>query len=310
METREYGDGGPQLSVVGLGCNNFGMKLDAEGSRAVVAAALDAGITHFDTAEMYGDGKSEEFLGAALAGRRDETVIATKYLPRPQDEPYTPGALASRIREACESSLHRLGTDRIDVYYQHYPDPEAPVEEVVETLDELVRAGKVLHVATSNVDAGQISGSRQVAEKLGLTPFTGVQAEWNLLSRDVEAGVVPAARAAGMGVVPYFPLASGLLTGKYAAGQPYPEGSRFALIPYFAQVATEENFRKVEQLTRFAADRGRSIIELAFGWLLAQDGVASVIAGATTPEQVAANAAAIGWELDAEELAAVQNILR
>lgn len=137
-----------------------------------------------------------------------------------------------------------------------------------------------------------------------------MQAEWNLLSRDVEAGVVPAARAAGMGVVPYFPLASGLLTGKYAAGQPYPEGSRFALIPYFAQVATEENFRKVEQLTRFAADRGRSIIELAFGWLLAQDGVASVIAGATTPEQVAANAAAIGWELDAEELAAVQNILR
>ncbi|MET8740832.1 aldo/keto reductase [Streptomyces sp. NPDC004728] len=310
METREYGDGGPQLSVVGLGCNNFGMKLDAEGSRAVVAAALDAGITHFDTAEMYGEGKSEEFLGAALADRRDEAVIATKYLPRPQDEPWTPGVLATRIREACESSLRRLGTDRIDVYYQHYPDPEAPVEEVVETLDELVRAGKVLHVATSNVDAGQITGSRQVAEKLGLARFTGVQAEWNLLSRDVEAGVVPAARAAGMGVVPYFPLASGLLTGKYAAGQPYPEGSRFALIPYFAQVATEENFRKVEQLTRFAAERGRSIIELAFGWLLAQDGVASVIAGATTPEQVAANASAIGWELDAEELAAVQDILR
>ncbi|MFE7109952.1 aldo/keto reductase [Streptomyces sp. NPDC057575] len=310
METREFGDGGPQLSVVGLGCNNFGMKLDAEGSRAVVAAALEAGITHFDTAEMYGEGKSEEFLGAALAGRRDEAVIATKYLPRPQDEPWTPGALATRIREACESSLRRLGTDRIDVYYQHYPDPEAPVEEVVETLDELVRAGKVLHVATSNVDAGQITGSRQAAEKLGLTPFTGVQAEWNLLSRGVEAGVVPAARAAGMGVVPYFPLASGLLTGKYAAGQPYPEGSRFALIPYFAQVATEENFRKVEQLTRFAADRGRSIIELAFGWLLAQDGVASVIAGATTPEQVASNAAAIGWEPDAEELAAVQDILR
>ncbi|MEU0627546.1 aldo/keto reductase [Streptomyces sp. NPDC005989] len=310
METREYGDGGPQLSVVGLGCNNFGMKLDAEGSRAVVAAALDAGITHFDTAEMYGEGKSEEFLGAALADRRDEAVIATKYLPRPQDEPWTPGVLATRIREACESSLRRLGTDRIDVYYQHYPDPEAPVEEVVETLDELVRAGKVLHVATSNVDAGRITGSRQVAEKLGLTPFTGVQAEWNLLSRDVEADVVPAARAAGMGVVPYFPLASGLLTGKYAAGQPYPEGSRFALIPYFAQVATEENFRKVEQLTRFAADRGRSIIELAFGWLLAQDGVASVIAGATTPEQVAANAAAIGWKPDAQELAAVQDILR
>ncbi|MFB6872857.1 aldo/keto reductase [Streptomyces sp. NPDC056323] len=310
METREFGDGGPQLSVVGLGCNNFGMKLDAEGSRAVVAAALDAGITHFDTAEMYGEGKSEEFLGAALADRRDEAVIATKYLPRPQDEPWTPGVLATRIREACESSLRRLGTDRIDVYYQHYPDPQAPVEEVVETLDELVRAGKVLHVATSNVDAGQITGSRQVAEKLGLAPFTGVQAEWNLLSRDVETGVVPAARAAGMGVVPYFPLASGLLTGKYAAGQPYPEGSRFALIPYFAQVATEENFRKVEQLTRFTAERGRSIIELAFGWLLTQDGVASVIAGATTPEQVAANASAIGWELDAEELAAVQDILR
>ncbi|WTV17339.1 aldo/keto reductase [Streptomyces atratus] len=214
------------------------------------------------------------------------------------DEPYAPGVLAARIREACESSPRRLGTDRIDVYYQHYPDPEAPVEEVVETLDELVRAGKVLHLATSNVEAEQINGSRRADEKLGLAHFTGVQTEWNLLSRGVETDVVPAARTAGTGVVPYFPLPCGLLTVKYAAEKPCPEGSRFALIPYFAEVATEENYRKVEQLTRFAGEHGRSIIELAFGRLLAQDGVASVIAGATTPQQVAATrATAVGRRL-------------
>lgn len=186
--------------MLGLGCNNFGMKLDAEASRAVVAAALDAGVTHFDTAEMYGDGKSEEYLGAALAGHRDETVIATKYLPRPHDEAYTPGVLAARIREACELSLRRLGTDRIDVYYQHYPVPEAPVEEVVETLDELVRAGKVLRVATSNVDPDHQRLPPGCREARARPLHRGAGRVEPALTR---RGVVPAARTAGMGVVPY-----------------------------------------------------------------------------------------------------------
>ena len=309
MRTRALGAGGPELSVVGLGCNNFGMKLDADQTRAVVVAALDAGITHFDTAEMYGGGKSEEFLGRALGARRDDAVIATKYLPRPEGEAFTPGALARRIREAAEGSLRRLGTDRIDVYYQHYPDAEAPVEEVVETLDELVRAGKVLHVATSNVDAAQITAQNAAARSRGLATFTGVQIEWNLLSRGVEESIVPAARAEAMGVVPYFPLASGLLTGKYAAGRPFPDGSRLATMPYFAAVATDANFAAVERLAKVAADRGRDLVSLAFGWLLAQDGVTSVIAGATTPEQVAANVAAADWTLDADDLAAVEAAL-
>ncbi|GAA3659333.1 aldo/keto reductase [Nocardioides ginsengisoli] len=309
MRTRALGAGGPELSVVGLGGNNFGMKLDAEQTREVVAAALDEGITHFDTAEMYGGGKSEEFLGAALGARRDQAVIATKYLPRPDGEEFAPGALARRIREAAEGSLRRLGTDRIDVYYQHYPDAEAPVEEVVETLDELVRAGKVLHVATSNVDAAQIVDQNAAARSRGLATFTGVQIEWNLLARAVEESIVPAARAESMGVVPYFPLASGLLTGKYAAGRPFPDGSRLATMPYFAAVATDANFAAVERLAKVAADRGRDLVSLAFGWLLAQDGVTSVIAGATMPAQVAANAAAAAWQLDADDLAAVEAAL-
>ncbi|UUW91130.1 aldo/keto reductase [Pimelobacter simplex] len=309
MEKRALGTTGPELSVLGLGCNNFGMKLDAGQTGEVVAAALDAGITHFDTAEMYGEGRSEEFLGAALGSRRDEVVIASKYLPRPQDEAYTPGALARRIREGVEGSLRRLGTDRIDVWYQHYPDAEAPDDELVTTLDELVRSGKVLHLATSNVDAGQIAGQAAAARERGLATFAGVQSEWNLLSRAVEADVVPAARAEGMGVVPYFPLASGLLTGKYAAGQPYPDGSRFAVIPYFAQVATEDNFAAVARLSELAAARGHDLVSLAFGWLLAQPDVTSVIAGASTPAQVAANAGALGWTLDADDLAAVEAAL-
>lgn len=310
MDKRTLGTGGPELSVLGLGCNNFGMKLDAAQTREVVAAALDAGITHFDTAEMYGGGRSEEFLGAALGRRRDDVVIASKYLPRPQDEAYAPGALARRIREGVEGSLRRLGTDRIDVYYQHYPDTEAPDDELVTTLDELVRSGKVRHLATSNVSAEQIARQAAAARERGLTTFTGVQIEWNLLSRAVEAEVVPAARAEGLGVVPYFPLASGLLTGKYAAGQPYPDGSRFAVIPFFAEVATDDNFAAVARLAALAESRGHDLVTLAFGWLLAQDGVTSVIAGASTPGQVAANAGALGWTLTADDLAAVDAALR
>jgi len=305
MEKRTLGKTGPALSVVGLGCNNFGMAIDRRQAAAVVNAALDAGVTHFDTAEMYGGGQSEEMLGAALGRRRDEAVIATKFLPRPAEQRYEPGALAARIREGAEISLRRLGTDRIELYYQHVPDDDAPIEEALEALDGLVRAGKVVHVACSNYDADQTAAAASIAEAGGWAPFTGNQIHWNLLHRDVEADVVPTAEAAGLGVVPYFPLASGLLTGKYRRGEPFPAGTRLARSDRFASAATDENFDRIEAYERFAAERGRTVGELAIAWLLAQPAVASVIAGATRPEQVAANAAAAGWVLGADEAAAV-----
>ena len=305
METRTLGKTGPALSVVGLGCNNFGMAIDRRQAAAVVHAALDAGITHFDSAEMYGGGQSEEMLGAALGSRRDEAVIATKFLPRPAEERYEPGALAARIRQGAEVSLRRLGTDRIDLYYQHMPDADAPVDEALEALDGLVRAGKVLHIASSNVSADQIAAAASAAEARGWAVFAGTQIHWNLLTRDVEGDAVPAAEAAGLGIVPYFPLASGLLTGKYRRGRPFPPGTRLARNEPFAGGATDENFDRIEAYEAFAADRGRTVTELAVAWLLAQPAVASVIAGATRAEQVAANAAAATWVLSADEAAAV-----
>jgi len=308
VESRTLGEGGPQVSVVGLGCNNFGMRVDEARARQVIDAAIDAGVTHFDTAEMYGGGKSEEFIGNALVGRRDAVVIATKFLPRAAEPPYEPGALARRITEGCELSLTRLKTDHIDLYYQHYPDADAPMEEALQTLDGLVRQGKVLHVACSNYTAGQVEDAAAVAAKLGLARFVGLQVHWNLLERGVEESVVPAARRAGMGVIPYFPLASGLLTGKYQRGTEFPEGARLSGKSYFSSVLTEENFDRVEALTAFADERGHSVLELAVAWLAAQPGVASVIAGATSPEQVKANAAAGSWRLSDEDLAALSKL--
>jgi aryl-alcohol dehydrogenase-like predicted oxidoreductase len=312
METRTLGGDGPALSVIGIGCNNFGMTIDADATRDVVRAALDVGITHFDTAEMYGGGQSELWLGEALGTHRDEVVIASKFQPRPAEPappsgtPPAPGALRARIVEGCEISLQRLGTDRIDLYYQHYPDTDAPVDEALEALDDLVRQGKVLHVASSNVDAGQLDEAAVVARDRGLTRFVGTQIEWNLLERAVEAEVVPAARRNQVGIVPYFPLASGMLTGKYRRGEDYPEGSRFTKMGgYFARIATDENFARVEELTELATARGHSVLELAVAWLAAQEGVTSVITGATSADQVRANAAAAEWTLDTEDLAAI-----
>ncbi|MCI2417814.1 aldo/keto reductase [Saccharopolyspora sp. K220] len=308
MDTRRLGAQGPELSVLGLGCNNFGMKLDAEQTKAVVETAMEVGITHFDTAEMYGGGKSEEFLGAALGTRRDEVVLATKYLPR-SEEPFRPGDLSRRITDAADGSLRRLGTDRIDVFYQHYPDPEAPLDELLDAFESLITSGKVLHAAISNVDAAQITATTAAAQARDGFPLRGVQVEWNLLARGVEDTIVPAAHAAGLGVVPYFPLASGLLTGKYSGRNDFPEGSRLATLPWFAQAATPENLAKVDSLSAVARRHERTIIELAFGWLLAQPDVTSVIAGATTPEQVNANVTSIGWSLTASELAEIDQAL-
>ena len=301
MELRSLGSDGPALSLVGLGCNNFGLRIDAEQTRKVVDAALEAGINHFDTAESYGGGNSEVFLGQALGARRDDVVIATKFAPRPAEDEYTPGALARRITEACDISLKRLGTDRIDLYYQHFPDLAAPADEALEALDGLVRAGKVLAVAASNADAAQIATEATIAADRGLTRFVGLQTEWSLLARSVEKDIVPAAISRDVGIVPYFPLASGLLSGKYARGREFPPDSRLAVLNRFAQNATSENFDKIEALTAYATERGHTILELAIAWLAAQDGVTSIIAGATKPEQVAANAAAASWRLTSAE---------
>ncbi len=305
METRRIGDNGPEVSLVGLGCNNFGMRLEAEASIAVVHTALDAGITHFDTAEMYGGGRSEEFLGRGLGARRDDVVIATKYVPRPADQPYTPGVLRQRILDACEGSLTRLGTDHIDLYYQHYPDADAPIDEALETLDELVQQGKVLHVASSNVSGPQVFAADGVARDRGFARFEVCQFEWNLLQRDAETELAPTCRQHGLQIVPYFPLASGLLTGKYRQGEDFPADSRLAANAYFASVATDANFAKVDWLTGYAQEHGHTLMELAVSWLAGQEGVLSVITGATKPEQVRANAAAAGWALTEADYKAV-----
>ena len=271
----------------------------------MVQTALDEGITHFDTAEMYGGGKSEEFLGRALGSRRGEVIIATKFVPRPKEEPYEPGALARRAREGCELSLRRLGSDYIDLYYQHYPDPDAPIDEALEVLDGLVTEGKVRHIACSNYSAQQLEPAAELSEDRHWARFVANQIEWSLINRTAEASTVPTADRLGIGVVPYFPLASGMLTGKYHKGEPFPEGTRFAAASYFSKIATDENFDYVDSLTAFAEERGHSVLELAIAWLAAQAGVPSVIAGATSPEQVKANAAAAAWTLSDADLAAV-----
>jgi aryl-alcohol dehydrogenase-like predicted oxidoreductase len=309
LQKRSFGADGPLMSTIGLGCYNFGLKLDGPASRAVVAAALDAGITHFDTAESYGDGVSEEWLGEALGSLRDEVVIATKFKQRPVDEPYTPGAARKRVREGCEGSLRRLGTDRIDVFYEHRPDHDAPREEVLEAMYELMDEGKVAHVACSNYTREQIEHATAWALAHDHPRLAGNQFHWNLLARDTAAEVMPTMVREGMGAVPYFPLASGLLTGKYQAGQKFPEGSRLAVIPALAWVATNDSFEVVERLEAFARDNGRTLVELALGWLISQPGATSVIVGSSTPEQVRANLAASTWHLTEDELAAVAVLL-
>jgi aryl-alcohol dehydrogenase-like predicted oxidoreductase len=304
MEHRSMGRSGLLVSEVGLGCNNFGASMDAARVEAVVRRALDEGVTFFDTAESYSKGVSEEMLGAALGRRRDEAVVATKFGAR-APSPSMAAASRANVVRACDDSLRRLGTDHIDLLYLHRPDPLTPVEETLSALDALVRSGKVRYVAASGLAGWQVADAEHLARTIGAERYVANQIEWNLLTRDVESEVVPACRHFGVGIVPYFPLASGLLTGKYRRGVDPPEGTRLAGGSYFSRVLTDENFDKVERLTAFASAAGRSLLELAIGWLLSQDGVASVIAGATSPEQLVANVEASTWHLTADELAAV-----
>jgi aryl-alcohol dehydrogenase-like predicted oxidoreductase len=311
MRYRTLGDSGLLVSVVGLGCNNFGGRLDVDAARAVVDAAIDAGITLFDTAEIYGqDGGSELALGEVLAGRRDKVVLATKFGHQRVDMGYGPAAGAkggrNYIRIAVEKSLRRLRTDYIDLYQLHTPDPLTPIEETTAALDELVAAGKVRYIGHSNLSGWQLADAAHTAAGAGRAPFISAQNHWSLLERGAEAEVVPAAIHFGLGVLPYFPLANGLLTGKVRRGQPVPEGTRLAAR---AGYVTEDKLDKVEALIAWGAQRGASILEIAIGGLAAQPGCASVIAGAMSPEQVKANAAAGEWEPTADELAEIDEIV-
>lgn len=293
MRISTVGRSGLKVSALGLGCNNFGMKIDRAAAAGVVGAALEAGVTLFDTADIYAKGRSEEILGAVLGSRRDDVVIATKFGGPTAPGPYGSGSSRRYIVRACEESLRRLGTDHIDLYYQHYPDPETPVEETLRALDDLVRAGKVRYAAASNLAGWQVADAAHTARAAGTPGFAAVQVEWNLLAREAEREIVPAAEHFGVGVVPYFPLASGLLTGKYRQDTDFPEGSRLASLPYFASVATDANFAAVERLRALADETGRTMAGLALSWLAAQPPVPSVLVGATSAEQITSNAAAL-----------------
>jgi aryl-alcohol dehydrogenase-like predicted oxidoreductase len=305
MRTRRLGNDGPEVSVVGLGCNNFGGRVDLEGTRAVVDAALEAGITLLDTADIYGDkGGSESFLGEVLAGRRDRVVVATKFGGDMGDGTQARGS-RDYIRKAVDASLQRLRTDYIDLYQYHTPDETTPFAETFGALDELVREGKVRYVGHSNLDAAQVEEVDALAREHGWARPVSAQNQYSLLRREAEEALLPACERLGLGVLPYFPLASGLLTGKYRRGQPRPEGTRLATRD---EVFTDETFDRVEALEAFAKERGITLLEVAIGGLLAQPAVSSVISGATKPEQVRSNATAGAWEPSEDDLAALDAI--
>lgn len=303
--------GSLEVSLVGLGCNNFGMRIDEDRSAAVVDAALDAGINVFDTADVYGRTRSEQYLGRALGPRRDDVIVATKFVAPIDDDPSHAGASARWVAEAVEGSLRRLGTDRIDLYQQHGPDPNVPIEETLTALDRLVRDGKVREIGNSNFSGEQIDEAQSVSHREGLARFVSAQNHFNLLHRDPLEDVIPACVRDGLGILPYFPLASGLLTGKYQRGEPAPEGTRLSQLPEerAARVMSDRNFDQVDRLRAFAAERDHTILELAFAWLTAQPAMTSIIAGATTPEQVAANVAAVTWRLSDADVAEIDELL-
>ena len=306
LPTRPLGDSGIEVSEVGLGCNNFGRRIDLEGTRAVVDAALENGVTFFDTADIYGgSGASEELLGQVLEGRRDQIVLATKF-GMDMGDGRGPRGSRTYVHEAAEASLRRLRTDVIDYYWYHQPDGVTPIGETLGALDELVRAGKVRAIGASNFSAQQLEEADEVAQDQGLTRFTAVQNEYSLLVRDAEQDVLPVCRRLGIAFIPYFPLASGLLTGKYRRGHPAPEGTRLAARE---RVATDAQFDLVEALGKYAEERGLSLLQLAIGALLARSPVASVIAGATRPEQVKANASAAAWQPSSADLAELEQVL-
>jgi len=304
MDKRRIGS--LEVTVVGLGCNNFGGRLDEARTRAVVDAALAAGINFLDTADIYGGTRSEEFLGRVLEGRRERVVLATKFGMAIDDQHR--GARPAYVRRAAEDSLRRLRTDRIDLYQLHQPDPEVPIADTLGALAELVREGKVREIGCSNFDVTQLREAESAAPQAGAR-FVSVQNQYSLLHREPDAGVLAECQRLGLAFLPYFPLASGLLTGKYHRGQPAPAGTRLAGGSVSGRFRTDSNEAAVEALRAFAETRGHSLLELAFSWLLARPQVASVIAGATSPEQIQANVGAAGWRLSAEDLAEIDRLV-
>jgi len=300
MQTRRIGP--LEVSIVGLGCNNFGWRLDYDRSVAVIDAALDAGINFFDTADIYGGTESEEIIGRALQGRRDKVILATKFGMKVDDE--RQGAKPDYVLRACEDSLRRLRTDHIDLYQLHQPDPSTPIGDTLAALDRLVRDGKVRQIGCSNFSVQQLREAKQAAGEGAR--FVSVQNEYSLLHREPEKEVLAECEREGLAFLPYFPLASGMLTGKYRIGKPLPENARLSNgRPRFVN---DRNLALVEELIEFAAFRGHSLLELAFSWLLTRPAVASVIAGATSPEQVRSNVQAAGWHLTSADLAEVDKL--
>ena len=309
MEYRNLGTAGPKLSAIGIGCNQFGGKVDKAGTKAIVQRALDEGINFFDTANVYSKGVSEEFVGAALKGERERVVIATKVRFKMGEGPNDVGASRYHILNAVEASLRRLGTEHIDLYQIHAWDESVPVAEMMRALDDLVRAGKVRYIGASQFSAWQLAHSNTLAEMMGWEQFVTIQTHYNLLERDAERELLPYCAWSNVGVLPYFPLAGGLLTGKYTRGEAPPEGSRGTFSQYVKNRLTDANFDKLDALRSFADSRGHTLHDLAFSWLLGVKQVPSVIAGATTPEQVSENAKKIEWKLSEEDLAELKEIL-
>jgi len=301
MEYRKLGS--LNVSLIGIGCNNFGWRTDAAGTAAVVDAALGAGINFFDTADVYGGGQSEEFLGAALKGRRAKAIIATKFGIKMGEG--KEGARAQYVRDALDASLQRLQTDVIDLYQIHRPDPNTPIAETVQALNDAVKAGKVREIGCSNFSVEQMRAANSTS---GPKHFASVQNEYSLMKREPEADVLPECARTGVAFLPYFPLANGLLTGKYRKGSPFPESSR-AKDAFGPKVFTDENLERADALMAFARSRGHSLLDLAFSWLAARPEVSSVIAGARNAEQVRANSAAATWKLTAADMAEVDNLL-
>ena len=309
MDKRKIGD--LEVTIVGIGCNNFGSRLDSASTNAVVHAAMEVGINFFDTADVYGEGVSEEYLGKALGSRREEVIIATKFGAQLGDDPSQSGASPRWIEKAVEGSLRRLGTDYIDLYQVHRPDESTPIEDTLEALNQLISSGKVRQIGCSNYSEAQIEDALSTSHERDLARFASVQNEYSLLHRDPEEnGVIEACLRNRLALLPYFPLASGMLTGKYTRGKETPAGSRLAGMSASRaeRFANAKNFELTERLEVFARERGHTILELAISWLVAQPVVASVIAGAMRPEQVRANAEGAKWELTTEDLEEIDRI--
>ena len=305
MEYRRLGNSGLQVSAVGLGTNNFGRRLEYEQSEIVIKASLDNGINFIDTANIYSMGESEEHIGRALVGNREAAVIATKGGGQMQQGLHGSGNSRKHITSEVEASLKRLQTDYIDLYQIHFPDNDTPIEETLRALDDLIRAGKILYIGSSNFAVWQEAEAAWTSRHLGLNNFVSTQPEYSLINRDVERELIPFAMKYNIGIIPYFPLAGGVLTGKYTQGQEPPEGTRMSTTPanFRGRFMNERTFAIADVATKFAEEHGHTTVELAIAWLLAQPQVTSVIAGATRPEQVEANAKAADWTLTAEEVA-------